>query len=234
MVIEELNHVEHEEILGLLPPNLKRGFSKELTDQINQLIDGDEILRQTYRDNVLGYMTVLREGKFKLTSYLNAVRFCSYRISGLGVTESYRRTFTGKVEAMEQQGASSKYISSVTTQYNRSKLVELIMKQAMTPVYIMNMDAFQEAVNTQLDVMRNSESDMARTTAANSLLTHLKPPEATKIEMNLEVSSGKGMMEELRDVTNALAAKQLENIQKGIQNAKEVAHADILEIKDVE
>lgn len=229
MILDDTVHVTEEEVLSLLPKHVSKKVGKELTEQINELIDGDDLLRQTYRDNIIGFKKALEQGKFKITSYLNAVRFCGYRISGYGVTESYRMTFPQKLEQLERDGATAKYISSVTTQYNQSKLVELIMKQAMIPVYIVNMDAFQEAVNTQLDIMKHSESDIARTQAANSLLNHLKPPEATKMELTVETTNNKDVMTELRELTNKLAEQQLQGIQSGQTNAKEVAHTPILE-----
>ena len=84
-------------------------------------------------------------------------------------------------------------------------------------------NAFNTALNGQADLMLNAKSEKVRSDAANSLLNHLKKPETHKVEMNIGIKEG-GAIEELREITSQLAAKQQQMIESGVYTAKDVAH----------
>ena len=92
---------------------------------------------------------------------------------------------------------------------------------------------FQKALNVQADLMVNANSEKVRSDAANSLLTHLKRPEVTKIELDVGLKEDK-TIDGLRQATMALAASQRDMIKSGMMNAKEVAHSQIIEGEVVE
>ena len=114
------------------------------------------------------------------------------------------------------------------TRYNKGKLVNLILEQSLVPSHVLNQDMFQRALNKQLELLDNDEvSFKVQSDAANSLLTHLKPPANAKIE--LEVSNkNDGMLEDLNNTMRSLALKQAEIIDQGLMTAKDVAHQGIL------
>jgi len=62
--------------------------------------------------------------------------------------------------------------------------------------------------------------------AANSILTHLKPPETQKMELEVTTKENSAI-DDLRKATQELAAQQRQQIQSGAQNAQEVAHTKI-------
>jgi hypothetical protein len=76
--------------------------------------------------------------------------------------------------------------------------------------------------------MVHANSEKVRSDAANSLLTHLKRPEVTKIELDVGLKEDKTITD-LRQATMALAASQRAMIKSGMMNAKEVAHSQIIE-----
>jgi hypothetical protein len=87
---------------------------------------------------------------------------------------------------------------------------------------------YQKALNVQAELMLSANSEMVRTTAANSLLQQLKPPETQKVELDVKTTESSAVRE-LREATLALAAQQRQMIQSGQMNAQEVAHSRIIE-----
>ena len=227
MDLEATDLMDMQSLKAALPKSLGSSVSVKLLATVNELIQSDDLMRQGYRDNVLGYSSVLQGGKWKIQDYLNAVRFCTYRLSGKGIGVSYALTFPERQKRLEAEGASSNYISSLSTQYHQSKIVSTILEQAMIPVYITNADIYQKAINVQAKLMNEATSELVRTQAANSLLTHLKAPEKRKIEIDVSINEGSAI-EELRETTRLLAMRQLEGITSGSFNVKEIAESTIL------
>jgi hypothetical protein len=68
---------------------------------------------------------------------------------------------------------------------------------------------------------------MARTAAANSLLTHLKQPEVTKISLDVNVKEDDSVRE-LREAALELVAAQKKQIESGNMTAKDIAQGKII------
>lgn len=196
-----------------LPANLKSVATQAFTDQINNL-SSDPLVAQQIRDNFLSYTRVLQEGKFRTEDYLHAVAYVAYKHMGYSNQEAYFRTFPARHQKLVAQGTSAKDIAAYVSAYHRGKLVNLIMEQSLVPVWIVNQDAYQEAINTQVDIMKNSTSDMARTAAANSVMTHLAKPKEAAATININTTESSGM-NELRSMLTQLARTQIAAIEGG-------------------
>jgi len=215
-----------DQFKNLLPANVRKVFGQQVIDQINaKLTDPD--LFETYRDNLLGYSGVLANGKFKLEQYVDAVKYCSHRLSGMSQIEAYTRTFPDRMARYAASGTSDKDISSYVYSYNNTKLVTLIMEQAAIPVWLANMDKFQKALNVQYELMTSAASEKVRCDAANSVLTHLKRPDSAKIELDVNVKEDSAIAA-LRDTTEKLIAQQRQMLQAGSVNAEQVAHSPVV------
>tara|TARA_Y100001963_G_scaffold159733_1_gene264894 strand:- start:4805 stop:5533 length:729 start_codon:yes stop_codon:yes gene_type:complete len=211
-----------EQFKAVLPKKLKTGISKEVMDTVNNVLS-DPLMAETLRDNILGYTEVLRDGKYKITDYLCAVKYVSYRMMGNKVTDAYIKTFPDRYTRLLNEGADSKTISSFASAYNRNKLVNTIYEQSMIPVHVLNQDHFQRALQVQAELMMGAKSEMVRQTAADSILKHLKPPESTKIDLTVHNEGQKDLMDELRETTAQLAKTQQQLISEGKMSAAEVA-----------
>lgn len=209
-----------------LPDKFKNSVNDELLTNINNTLS-DPDLYETYRDNFLSYMSVLNDGRYKITDYLNAVKYCTQRLMGKSQIDSYIVTFPDRYNTMIQNGKSSKDISSIVTVYNKSKLVNAIMEQSLIPSYILNQDLYQKAINVQAELMNTASSEKVRSDAANSLLTHLKPPETKKVELDIGLKHG-NEVEQLRNVIAELAGKQRKFIEAGVVTAKETAEQRLI------
>ncbi|WP_230712617.1 hypothetical protein [Marinobacter shengliensis] len=209
-----------------LPATLKKSVNPSLIAEINNKLS-DPDMYETYRENLLGYAHVMKEGKFKVSNYIDAVKYVSFKLMGKTNIDAFSLTFPDKIKRWQNQGLASKDIASYVTAYNKSKLVNLIYEQTLTPFWVLNQDVYQKAINTQLELMQSANSEKVRSDAANSILTHLKPPETRKIELDIGVKEDSAI-NALRDATAKLAEQQMEAIRSGKQNAQEVAHSSLL------
>lgn len=209
-----------------LPDKYKNNINQELLDSINTTLS-DPDLYETYRDNFVTYMSVLNDGKYKITDYLNAVKYCTQRLMGKSQIDSYIATFPDRYDNMIKNGKTSKEMSSIITVYNKSKLVNSIMEQSMIPSWILNQDMYQKAINVQAEIMMTANSDKVRSDAANSLLTHLKPPETKKVELDIGLKQG-SEVDSLRSIIAELAGERKRMIEAGVVSVKETAEAKLI------
>lgn len=209
-----------------LPDKYKNNVSQELLDTINDTIS-DPDLYETYRDNFLSYTSVLQDGRFKITDYLNAVKYCTQKLMGKSNIDAYIVTFPDRYQSMLNRGLSSKDMSSIISVYNKSKLVNNIMEQSLIPSWVINQDLYQKAINVQADLMMNATSEKVRSDAANSILIHLKPPETKKVELDIGLKQG-NEIDQLRDVLTQLTSQQRQMIQAGVVTAVETAEYKLI------
>lgn len=215
-----------EQFKNALPPTLKKSVNPELITKINATLNDPDMF-ETYRENLLGYTRVMKEGKFKLSNYIDAVKYVSHKIAGSTNIDAFSITFPTKIQSWVARGISDKDIASYVSAYNKSKLVNLIYEQTLIPTHILNADLFQKALNVQADLMITAASEKVRTDAANSLLNHLKRPETQKMELQVNTQEDSSIAE-LRRTTLELAKMQQEMIEKGQMTAQEVAHSKVI------
>ena len=209
-----------------LPDKVKKSINQELIDQINNTLSDPEMY-ESYRDNVISYTKVMADGKFKVTQYIDAVRYVSFKLMGCTNIEAYTKTFPDKYQRFIQQGVQAKDIASYVTAYNKSKLVNLIFEQTLIPSHVLNQDLYQRALNVQADLMINAKSEKVRCDAANSLLTQLKAPEVKKVELDIGVKEDSSIAA-LRATTLELARQQRLMVESGAMNAQEIAHGKLI------
>jgi hypothetical protein len=203
-----------DQVEQALPPNLRGAATQDFTDQINNLTS-DPIMAENIRENFISYTKVLQEGKFKTEDYLNAVAYVSFKHMGYTNQDAYFRTFPQRYAALVAKNTSSKDISAYVSAYNKGKLVNLILEQTLVPVWVLNQDNYQRAINTQVSIMEDDELPaIARAQAANSILTHLAKPKESIKGLQLEVTESDGL-KSLRSMLEEFARSQRQAIQDG-------------------
>ncbi len=219
-----------EQFKQALPEKVKKSVNQELIDQVNATLSEPE-LYESYRDNLISYTKVMADGRFKVSSYIEAVKYVSHKLMGCTNIDAYVKTFPAKYARFIADGVSAKDIASYVTAYNKNKLVNLIFEQTLIPSYVLNQDLYQKALNVQADLMVNSHSDKVRCDAANSLLTHLKMPETQKVELEIGYKEDSSIAA-LRATTLELARQQRIMMESGAMTAQDIAHSKF--IVDVE
>lgn len=216
-----------EQFAKVLPKDCRGRVTDVVIDDINSLL-ADTQLRENFRDNLLSYTNVMKDGKFKIQGYIDAVRYVSHKLLGSSNIEAYTKTFPSRFQRMVNEGLTNRQISSFSTAYNKTQLVNKIMEQTLVPTHILNADLHQKALNVQASLMVDEDvSPKVRSDAANSLLVHLKMPETSKIELDVNVKADKSI-DDLRATTLELIKQQRLMIESGAMDAKEVAHSTIL------
>ena len=223
------SHMTPEMFKAALPKQMRSRATPEVMDLINDALS-NEFTRDQFRDNILGFTTVMQEGRWKMTDYVQAVKYVSYKVMGSTNQEAYAKTFPEKYQNLLLKGTTLKEQSAYVAMYNKSKLVNLVLAQAQIPTHILNAHMFQDALNTQHTIMNDPDvSPKVRSDAANSILTHLKAPEEKKIELEVGLKDT-GELAELKTIMNNMAQLQHDQIASGRVNPKDIAHQDILTI----
>lgn len=219
--------ITQKELQTILPANLKSAATQSLADRINN-ISNDPIFAEQVQNNIVSYTSVMKEGKFKIDDYISACTYVSYKLMGYNNQDAYLRTFPQRHADMVARGLASKDIASYVSAYHKGKLVQLIMEQTLTPAWVFNQDAFQKAINVQVELMQDANSEMVRCQAANSILTHLAKPKDSVPLLNIDLGESTGL-NELKDTLTKMAEQQRRLIQHGM-TTKEIAEGRIIEV----
>ena len=220
--------ITKELVARALPGNLKSAATDQLADMINQ-ISADPLIAEQIRENFLSYASVLKEGKFKVEDYLNAVAYCSYKLMGDSNQDAYFKTFPQRYANLVAAGRTPKEISAYVSAYAKGQLVNKIMEQTLVPSWVLNQHMYQAALNTQFKLMTNEDvSPKVRSDAADSLLTHLAKPKEAGPLINIDMGETSGM-NELKDALARMAQQQQTLINAGV-STKEIAAQDIVDV----
>ncbi len=204
-----------------MPPSVRVKVSQEIVDKINGMFKDPE-LSAAYRDNVIGYSHILKDNRWKIENYLNSVKFVQYKMCGDTNITAYTKAFPDRYSKMIADGKSTAHIHAIVNSFSNSKLTTTVLEQVMVPVYVANMDIFQQAINTQAELMLTARSEKVRSDAAACLIKELRAPEKLKIEIDVG-SSGNAAIEALNRSTMELVAQQRLVLESGAANAKEIA-----------
>lgn len=235
MVIEPTsNQLTLSQVKDAVPKSLKANITQDLVDTLNGLGDMPEE-GKLIRDNFLSFSDILKNGNYKTQDYVNACIYASYKIMGLTNTEAYYKTFPDRQLKLKAKGATSKEVSSYVSAFNRGELVQQMMNRAMIPSWLLNQDVFQEAVNTQVELMRTAKSERVRFMAADSLMNHLNKPENTNSNpgLNININSYAGL-DDLTSKITELATLQKQAIDAGASTKDIAAEKLIGDIQDAE
>lgn len=216
------------EVSNALPAGMKNVLSQAFVDKINMAVS-DPIIAEQVRDNFITYSKVLQDGKYKMEDYLSAVMYVSHKLMGCTNKEAYMRTFPDRYDQLILDDRTPKEISAYVAMYSKGKLVNAIMEQSLVPSWVLNQEAYQKAINTQVELMTSAQSELVRTQAANSILTHLAKPKEAGPLLNIDLRETSGMTE-LRDMLGKLATQQSNLIANGV-TARDIAAQRIIDVE---
>lgn len=225
-ISQDLVPLSTEEFKAVLPLNMRKVVCQELIDNINTTINDPEIL-DIFKENLLGFTTVLSHGKFKMDQYINAVKYVSFKLMGDTNRAAWAKTFPNRFDRLKKNKVSDSDIASINSGYNKSKLVVLIYEQSLIPTHILNAPLYQSAINVQADLMLNAKSEKVRCDAAANLLMNLKPPETQKIELDIGIREDE-TIKALRETTMGLVRQQQKMIEIGAASVSGIAKSKLI------
>ena len=194
-----------DEFKRCLPASVRGSIDDSIRVQLNDCL-ADPNMREAISQNLIGYTNVISQGRFKLSSYISAVQYCTYKSMGDTNILAYKKTFPQKWTEWENQQVPLN---------QRTSYVTLIYQALAIPTAILNADVFQEAINVQRQLMLDpSVKPLVRCQAAKALMDTLKPEEVKQMEVAVNIKES-DTVEELRKTTAELAKAQLEALKKG-------------------
>lgn len=213
-------------------PEKKGTITQELVDQINDVnndpsFNGDEFIEQ-----MVTYKNVMIDGSASMKDYMNALKFCAYlEVYDDNFTEAYKRARANDQFVIERADALTtsnayKELTSVASRYRKNPLVKKILAQSDMPLYLMFQGARYKAAARLATEMETAPYAKDRISAADKLLTHVKPPENVSIE--LAVGPNKqaiSMQQSLEEQLMVLAHNQKKMIEAGysVKDAQKVS-----------
>lgn len=223
-------------VVDAVPPNFKGSVTQALVDKLNNLstdCDVEDFTADTMRHNFVTYADILKEGKFKIADYMNAVKFVSFCMMNMTAADAWKKTFPERYQALVQKGTSKKDMSSHVSMYKKGELVNMLMGQITVPFHIYNLGVRQKALDIQMRLAMTADSELVRTQAANSVLVHTAPPAPVKnSQLNVTVDASDSL-KALTESMRQLASKQRQAIVDGTVSTKALAASTITDV-DVE
>lgn len=215
-----------EDFVTALPSNVTKGVNSAVVDYVNEVL-ADQDTRERFKENLFNYNKILSEGKYKVSDYISAVMYISFKSMNYTNIEAFERAFPDKMARYTREGKTMDQIHNFVSAYNRTKLVVALTAQAIIPTHILNQDLYQESINVNAKLMRNASREDVRQRAAEFLATHLAPPVDNKVKLDIGVSED--FLSELRNATDRLVDGQLADIRSGRTTAAQIARTRIIE-----
>jgi len=230
-----MNTISKQEIMEALGRD-KTTITDELVTTLNMIILDEPEVGDLIGENFLTYGRVLNSGKYSITKYFTAIKYCSFKMMNMTNIEAYRHTYPDRYERLREryidmegytQEDFEKKVSSYVYAVSSSKLVTTILSQIQIPTKILNMGVLQEAINVEASLMRSARSETVREKAANTLIQYLGGDEENKIQIDIGYRKD-DIIDQYEAAMLRMAEEQLGQIRKGA-DVKQIANAQILE-----
>ncbi len=215
----------------------KTTITDELVESINMMILDEPEVGNLVKDNFITYTHVLQSGRYSMSNYLNAVKFCSYKLMNLTNFDAYKMTYPNRYERLKERYMDvegldetefKKKVSSYVVSIANGPLVTKILSQVQLPTKLFNMHLLQEAINVEANLMHNARSEMVKEKAANTLIQYLGAEEE-KIQLDVGYKKD-DIIDQYESAMKRMVEEQLNEIHKG-GDVKAIANASIIEVE---
>ena len=215
----------------LLPKSHRTMLTQDFLDRVEASVS-DSKIADTFKDNFITYLSVLKTGKYSMEQYISAVKYISFKLLGYTNIDAYAATFPDRYQRLIDEGQQQ--IDAYVAMYNSNKLVVQIYEQTMVPTYVLNAPLHQEALSKLAEMIRDPcIKGMTKVKACETILQYTKAPEVVKGELTIGIEQ-QDTIEELREATEALANTFKATLERNVKSLKEVAEAQIIDAEVVE
>ena len=203
----------YEELQDIVPKKQKALITEDMVTMIAE-IASDPLCGDEFKNNMVSYSSVLGSGKYSLTEYSNATQFVTLLMLEHKDIDAYKIVFPERYLRLTTKGLSRSQISAYATNFKKTQLVSQILEQTMIPTHILNAPLYQEALNHSRYLMLNARSETVQQKAAETIMTQLKAPEASKLEIDISVNKA-DVVNENEDFMREIAKQKLELMALG-------------------
>lgn len=215
-----------EELTNALPKCVK--VSNKLLEDINNVYQGDEDTVNYIKENILTSATILTDGRYTMQNYLNAVKYVSFKMLGKTNMEAWIESFPERYASLKVNNKLDNIHAAVSA-YNRTELVQKLLKQHTMTLRVLNRDKGQRALDVLETIMVTSRSDMARVSAAKTILEYTND-DAQNNALAVNINIKDPYLDNLKAQLSELAKAQLSAINQGqdthnlINSSKVIEH----------
>jgi len=203
--------------IGSLPKR-SRNIPKE---DLQYLVDLLTTEPELYED-VISYTDIIKEGKWSIVEYLNAVRYVTYQMMGHSNRQSFLKVFPDKI------GVPTVTLDKYVNKFNKSKLVLSLQKVATVPLYLTHHYLLNKAIAKQAELMDTAKSEMVKHLAAKELCNILKPPEENYMQIDVNVKKDNSI-EAIEQALYSTANKLVQGVQDKTTTTENILNANIIE-----
>jgi len=203
----------YEELQDIVPKKQKSLITEDMVTKISD-IASDPLCGDEFKNNMISYSTVLGSGKYSIEEYSNATQFVTLLMLNHKDIDAYKIVFPERYLRLTTKGLTRSQISAYATNFKVTKLVSAILEQTMIPTHILNAPMYQEALNHSRYLMLNARSETVQQKAAETIMTQLKSPEASKLEIDISVNKA-DVVNENEDFMREIAKQKLELMALG-------------------
>lgn len=146
----------------------------------------------------------VEELRIRILDYVNLCVFVTYRMLGFSELDSFRKGFPEYPEYL---------VKNKARRYSNSHRVSQILEASIAPYWVTHKDVYEQAMNTQVDLLHHKTSPKVRQKAADSLMAHLgKPKEDKRITVEANVTNVDSI-DYLKETMNKLVKTQLSQLE---------------------
>ena len=202
VVRKEKKEYTVEELKELFPSK-KNTITEELAKYLNDAVSADEFNGDEFMKHLLTYQSVMTQCRGSLKDYINAVKFCAYLESEDSQVEAYKKARADDEFVRTRLNAPTDSVdydmlANAASRFRKTPMVRQILAQSDMPLYLMFQGGRFQAAATLLNESMTAKSSRDRINAADKFLTHVKPPEGMKVELEI------GYNKEARDIQQDL------------------------------
>lgn len=243
IVRQTKSEVNAETLVGMFPAK-RTTITEETARLVNEanldpLFNGDEFLSQMQT-----YQSVMQKNSASIKEYINALKFCAYlEVCDDNYTEAYKKaraTDQFVIDRMDAPTGSSAYkeLTFAASRFRKNNLVVDILTQADVPLYLMFQGHRFQAVQVLANEMNTAMYSKDRISAADKLLTHVKPPENVQVELDIGTNATT-IIDRYESMINGLVDTQMEQAEAGgdlkaITNVAIIAKTEDEELMEAE
>jgi len=215
--------VDNQELMKQLKINTKKDFTVEASELIEKVILDEDFDSDQFKESLITFSDVLRSNKSTCAiDYIKAVQFCSHMSTGATQVGAYRKTFPDRVARKRCVGT----VNASASIYHKTQLVQGILNLAQIPVHLIFMAERHKAIHKLVSLMENVDAThRIQMESADKILNHIKPPEDSKLTLDINVKND--AIENLELTINRLAEQQVDMIKKGMHTAHDIVEAEI-------
>lgn len=219
IVSREKTDVTVDSLIGMFPAK-KATITEKTVELINDaqndpMFNGDEFIK-----NMQTYQNVMMKNSASIKDYINAVKFCAYLESeDDNYTEAYKRARANDEFVMARVAAPTdsvayRELTNAASRYRKTPLVKDILTQADMPLHLMFQGGRFQMAQVLMDEALTAPYSKDRINAADKFLTHVKPPENAKIELDIGVAKD-SIIDRYEDMITQLVGQQKDEIRQG-------------------